>query len=63
MAMAEPTPTPVLGGRVPTREAVVFRDTLLLTAVWIRWLGKFHTDTQQRLTALEARVQALEDAP
>jgi len=42
---------------------VVFRDTLLLTAVWIRWLGKFHTDTQQRLTALEARVQALEDAP
>jgi len=61
--MAEPTPTPVLVGPVPTREAVVLRDTLLLTAVWIRWLGMFQTDTQQRLTALEARVQALEDAP
>lgn len=44
----------------PTREAVVFRDTLLLTAVWIRWLETFQTDTQRRLADLEARVAALE---
>jgi hypothetical protein len=45
---------------VPAREPVVFRDTLLLTAVWIRWLATFQTETQHRLEALEARVAALE---
>jgi hypothetical protein len=45
---------------VPAREPVIYRDTLVLTAVWIRWLEMFQTDTQQRLAALEARVTALE---
>jgi hypothetical protein len=56
--MAEPVP--VLVGPAPTREAVIGRDTLLLTAVWIRWLTTFQADTQQRLASLEARVTALE---
>lgn len=47
----------------PVREPVLARDTLLLTATWVRWLTLFAADTQARLAALEARVTALETPP
>lgn len=51
---------------VPVREAVVTREVLVLTAVWIRWLEQLRTHEQQmqaQIQDLQARVAALEAGP
>lgn len=56
--MAEPGLDPV-----PVREPIAARDSLLLMAVWVRWLDALRTQQQRqeaRLADVEARVAALE---
>lgn len=50
----------------PRREPVLSRDTLLLTATWVRWLDHLRTtqlEQQAQIADLQARVAALETPP
>jgi hypothetical protein len=46
---------------VPAREPPLLGDARLLGQVWTRWLETLSRTTQQRLTDLEGRMQAVED--